>query len=838
MNPSLATNPHPLAAAPFRWAVGIEGSFIPHLGIDQYEWTQHDRFWREDFHLIADDLHCRWVRYPLPWHEIERAPGVFDWTWTDARFDLADELGLKLMVDLAHFGTPTWLPDAFADPEFPEAIARFSRAFGERYAGRPCVPTVCPVNEPLITALFCGDIGMWPPYGRGLDNYMTVLSRLAQGLCKGIAVLRETMPGVEILICDSLEVAGTQEPDSSEKTSPFLRESLAADVARRMQRRHVVIDLVTGRVDRHHPLHDWLRRHGFGSFDLRWFDRNRQTVDVVGLDYYPHTEVELYTTPEGFYRQRKPENPLGLYRAAQDYWRRYGLPLMITETSVTGSDADKLDWLRRSVDDCRQLRADGFPVIGYTWWPVIDHLDWDGAMLHQTGHIHPVGIYKLERQRDNRLLRAPTGLRDGFRGLIDAGDHAAGPLGKIAGWQGAAAPAGGVASVAGTGRAPGAGQLGFPIVVHSSFPWINTWGRPQQLFHRYQLRHPVLYVDPVQWREEEAPPSSALRAFPHFPNLYVLTLRLPAAWRDDPARAAEEQRRLVAAALNRAPLVGKFARPVQWFDDPLAAPAFLGWEILGARAVVYDQLERWELWPGAPAETVGCEKPLLAAADLVFTRGRRLHAATLAVRPDARLVPDGVDAHNYIRSSRPRTALPHDVEFIKHPTLGYCGSVDWRLDFDLIAAVADADPDWNLIFLGPVRGVDPEHLPRRANIFWLGSRPPERLPDYLKAFDVSILPYHTGGVHDWRVPGKLPEALLAGRPVVSTNLPEVRENFADFVDVADTREAFIQLCHQGLRSPDPKRVRAAMRTVAARSWHKVVAQAEAWLEETLDAKTK
>ena len=85
----------------FRWSTGIECSFIPHLGIDQYKWTQHDRFWREDFRLIGQDLGCKWLRYALPWHEIERQPGKYDWGWFDQRLALFEELGINLMLDLA-----------------------------------------------------------------------------------------------------------------------------------------------------------------------------------------------------------------------------------------------------------------------------------------------------------------------------------------------------------------------------------------------------------------------------------------------------------------------------------------------------------------------------------------------------------------------------------------------------------------------------------------------------------------------------------------------------------------------------------------------------------------
>ena len=121
---------------------------------------------------------------------------------------------------------------------------------------------------------------------------------------------------------------------------------------------------------------------------------------------------------------------MGLYRAAQGYWAKYHIPLMITETSAGGGDGDKIAWLEKSVNDVRRLRAEGFPIVGYTWWPAIDHLDWDGAMLHQTGHIHPVGMYRLERRPNGTLERIPTGLRDAYRTLIQGGNATAGRAGR------------------------------------------------------------------------------------------------------------------------------------------------------------------------------------------------------------------------------------------------------------------------------------------------------------------------------------------------------------------------------------------------------------------------
>jgi hypothetical protein len=77
------------------------------------------------------------------------------------------------------------------------------------------------------------------------------------------------------------------------------------------------MDLVLGRVNQRHPLRRWLLDNGFSTFDLDWFRTHHTTIDVIGLDYYDHTEVEIYTSDEGHYRQRINPNPIGLYRAAQ-----------------------------------------------------------------------------------------------------------------------------------------------------------------------------------------------------------------------------------------------------------------------------------------------------------------------------------------------------------------------------------------------------------------------------------------------------------------------------------------------------------------------------------------
>ena len=793
----------------FRWATGVECSFIPHLSIDQYRWTQHDRFWRTDLELLRHDLGCQWLRYALPWHEIEKTPGVFDWRWFDVRLEHFEKLGINLLLDLAHFGTPTWLPDAFADADFPTALERFAAAFGERYSGR--VRCVCPVNEPLITSLFCGDVGLWPPYGRGLQNYMTVLCRVAQGICRAVRALRARMPGVEILISDSLEVAVTYE-NSDETTSPFLKESLRADVERRMHRRHLVTDLILGRVDRHHPLLGWLQKHGFSDFDLHWFQNNAQTLDIIGLDYYEHTEVELYTTPEGYYRQRSLTPPLGLYRAAQDYWHKYHIPLMVTETSAGGNDAEKIAWLEKSVQDVRRLRAEGFPLLGYTWWPAIDHLDWDGAMLHQTGHIHPVGLYRLERRPNGTLERLPTALRDAYQALIRGGNDTAGPLIETSAQrEGREARAAQISA--------GPTKLGWPVVVHGRIPWNDLWVRPQHVFSQVSKRHAVLYVDPPRFSEAEEYPRVGTSFHPVFPHLCTVSIQLPAALEQDPKATGQECRRLFAEVMAQTPRQEQFHQAVQWFCDAAAAPIYAAQ--FPASATVYEAVDQI------------LDDALLGSADVVFTNTHEAQALAVSRQARSFLVPDGVEVKHFARVQSERVAVPNDINFVPRAILGYFGAVDDRLDYHLIRALAEANPLWSIVMVGPVVGVAPESLPRRNNIYWIGYRPYGEMPDYLFGFQVAIAPYLVNDANRRHSSIKLGEYVMGGRPVVCTDLPAARERFGDFVTVAGSTQEFIDGCHRALADSEHPRLEQGRRAFAKMPWRSVATFMEARIADVL-----
>jgi hypothetical protein len=91
---------------------------------------------------------------------------------------------------------------------------------------------------------------------------------------------------------------------------------------------------------------------------------------------------------------------LGYGEIAREYYERYRLPIMHTETNLrdgTGS-ADGAEWLWRQWESLYHVRNSGLPTVGFTWYSLTDQIDWDTALREENGHVNPVGLFDLERK--------------------------------------------------------------------------------------------------------------------------------------------------------------------------------------------------------------------------------------------------------------------------------------------------------------------------------------------------------------------------------------------------------------------------------------------------------
>ncbi|WP_255953258.1 family 1 glycosylhydrolase [Streptomyces odontomachi] len=388
------------------FAVGIEDTFVPQEGVgrrklDEYELTQHYHQWKDDLSRAAD-AGAGMIRWGIPWYLVEPSPGTFDWEWTDRVVAHLSDLGLRCMVDLMHYGTPLWLDNQFLNHRYPDAVAAYAEAAAVRYRG--VLDCWTPLNEPIINAVYCGEQGTWPPYLRGEDGFVKIVTQLAKGMVLTQQRIAAAQPEATFVHVDAGFRWTGQWPAGA-------REHLE-------ERRFLGLDLITGRVDADHPMRDHLTAHGVTEAELAWFTENAVTPDVIGVNYYPAFTTAHRNAGTG---ELTPEEAGtdGLVDLLHTYATRYEQPLFLSETSRGGSVEERLAWLEESVALVHRLREEGMPLVGYTWFPFFALVDW--LYRESTEPVDrwlvQMGLYDLKRDAGAILRREPTALVDRFRAL-------------------------------------------------------------------------------------------------------------------------------------------------------------------------------------------------------------------------------------------------------------------------------------------------------------------------------------------------------------------------------------------------------------------------------------
>ena len=323
-----------------------------------------------------------------------------------------------------------------------------------------------------------------------------------------------------------------------------------------------------------------------------------------------------------------------------------------------------------------------------------------------------------------------------------------------------------------------------------------------------------------------------MREVADFPNVIVLQTRIPAARWSDGSWADKERRRIVQSLLA-GPLGKIFAAPVQWFYDPMAVTAFAGH--LNERAIVYDCMDELSLFRGAPAELVRRERELLAIADVVFAGGPKIWNTKRLLNHNCFMFGCGVDEKHFGRARDPELPLPYELADLPRPIFGYIGVVDERLDYDLLAQLADATSG-NVVMIGPWTKVDPAAFPLRRNLHWMGPRDYAELPAYAKAFDVCLMPFALNEATRFINPTKALEYMATAKPIVATAVEDVVLQFSKVVTIAHEPAEFIVACERSAAHPPFAQIESGLGLVRHNSWESIVAQLEEHIAQVLASK--
>jgi beta-glucosidase/6-phospho-beta-glucosidase/beta-galactosidase len=392
----------------FMFATGIENSYpvvqLPdgsRRRIDEMEKTGHYRFWRDDFRLVKE-LGIDVLRYGVPLYRTHLAPGRYDWSFAHDALGEIRQLGLTPVIDLCHFGVPDWLGN-FQNPEFPRFFSEYAKAFALQF---PWIKLYNPINEMYVAARFSARLGIWNERLCSERAFVTATKHLARANILAAEAILSVTPRARFIQSESSEYFHPADPD-------------AEIVARHLnQLRFLPLDLNYG-VDVSASMLIYLMENGMTLKEYNFFrDRNIKSVSVMGNDYYATNEHTVYA--DGRTEQCEI---FGYYVITKQYYDRYRLPVMHTETNNRNgknTDYDAPVWLRRQWSNLIRLKEDGVPIIGFTWYSLVDQMDWDTLLTEENGTINHYGLFDLER----RIRPAGDAYRDlikTWRGRVDSG---------------------------------------------------------------------------------------------------------------------------------------------------------------------------------------------------------------------------------------------------------------------------------------------------------------------------------------------------------------------------------------------------------------------------------
>lgn len=388
----------------FMFATGIENSCPTIAGgvrVDEMAKCGHYERWRDDLALVHE-LGIHYLRWGPALYQTFLGPGRYDWSWTDDVLAEMKRLQIQPILDLCHFGVPDWLGN-FQNEEFPHYFAEYAAEFARRH---PNIHSWTPINEILITTLFSAKYGWWNERLTTDRAYVRATLNTCRANLLGMRAILEHVPDAVFIQSESSEYTHSAHPGLL-RQAEFLNE-----------RRFLPLDLTYGH-DVSAQIYRYLIDNGMTEEDYAFFmDQDYKFRCIMGTDYYVTNEhllkAENTAVPAGEF--------FGYYVIARQYYERYGLPLMHTETNIWEKEGSA-QWLWKEWNCMLRLRQDGVPIVGFTWYSLTDQMDWDTALREDAHRVNAVGLYDLDR-KIRKVGRHYRQLIQEWREFLPAGSSA------------------------------------------------------------------------------------------------------------------------------------------------------------------------------------------------------------------------------------------------------------------------------------------------------------------------------------------------------------------------------------------------------------------------------
>ncbi len=348
------------------------------------------------------------------------------------------------------------------------------------------------------------------------------------------------------------------------------------------------------------------------------------------------------------------------------------------------------------------------------------------------------------------------------------------------------------------------------IVCLADTPWSDVPGREQRLMSLLP-KHRILYFDPPPASEHTGVKAFTYRDEGRQPMKGVTQLALPPS--PAPGFMQRFGRRKTARVIRNRMDEVAFSSPVLWLTDPSQS-----WLIgeLDHSAVVFDCI--------GPADGA---LDLARSSTVVFCRSAAQRGALSQVNPNTFLLQDGALFELFHQAAREDLPFPDGLFNVQGPILGLAGRLSPSSELGFVEAAAKAHPEWSFVFLGPKSGnADLSPVEGLKNVRFLEQIAFTVSPVYIRQFNVCLYLSGSG-----EYPATLFDLLSTGKPIVSTPQAEPALQYADVVQLAGTKEEFIECCRRAIAEHDAWRVKQRLAYGRAASWEARALEAERFLQE-------
>ncbi|MDB5115987.1 MAG: glycosyl transferase group 1 [Mucilaginibacter sp.] len=214
------------------------------------------------------------------------------------------------------------------------------------------------------------------------------------------------------------------------------------------------------------------------------------------------------------------------------------------------------------------------------------------------------------------------------------------------------------------------------------------------------------------------------------------------------------------------------------------------------------------------------ESELVKESDLVICTSRALYNEKKQLNSKTYFVPNAADVDHCSLELHPDLPIHEKLKDLPKPIIGYLGTIERRIDYELLLNIIAASPNKTFVFVGPVwESYVPEELFNAPNARFIGPVPYDEMPQIIKGFDVAIIPFKKDEVSKTIFPLKLFEYLSAGKPVVATDFnDDLKEYTGDMIKYCSDADSFIQSINEELKNDSPVKMQQRLALAKENTW--------------------